>query len=78
MQPLPHGQGSGGRACRVTGRGRTLKRGGSADLNIYSTTAGAFLGWAYYPQITSSNQYGVLDGVVIDSPARTRTTDLWS
>ena len=43
-----------------------LKRGGSADLNIYSKSGGGFLGWAYYPQITSSNQYGVLDGVVIN------------
>jgi len=45
---------------------RKLKQGGSDALNIYSTTAGDFLGWAYYPQITSSNQYEVLDGVVID------------
>ena len=43
-----------------------LKVGGSAALNIYSTSGGGFLGWAYYPQITSSNQFGVLDGVVIN------------
>ena len=38
---------------------------GSANLNIYSTSGGGFLGWAYSPQITSSNQFRVLDGVVI-------------
>jgi hypothetical protein len=42
-----------------------LKEGGSADLNIYSTSGGGFLGWAYYPSITASQQFGVLDGVVV-------------
>ena len=42
-----------------------LKEGGPADLNIYTTSGGGFLGWAYYPSITASNQYGVLDGVVV-------------
>ena len=44
---------------------RELKQGGAADLNVYSTSGGGFLGWAYYPQITSSQQYVVLDGVVL-------------
>lgn len=43
-----------------------LKAGGSDDLNIYSTSADVYLGWAYYPSITASQQYGVLDGVVLD------------
>ena len=43
----------------------SLKRGDAADLNIYSTSGGGFLGWAYYPSITASNQFGVLDGVVV-------------
>ncbi|MBA3365619.1 MAG: zinc metalloprotease [Actinobacteria bacterium] len=42
-----------------------LKRGDSTDLNIYSTSGGGYLGWAYYPSIVTSNQYRVLDGVVI-------------
>ena len=42
-----------------------LKRGGSTDLNIYSTSGGGYLGWAYYPSIVTSNQYEVLDGVLI-------------
>jgi len=44
-----------------------LKKGDSTDLNPYLTSASFYLGWAYYPSITSSQQYGVLDGVVIDS-----------
>jgi hypothetical protein len=42
-----------------------LKRGDSTDLNIYTTSGGGYLGWAYYPSITASQQYGVLDGVVL-------------
>jgi hypothetical protein len=42
-----------------------LKRGDSTDLNVYSTSGGGFLGWAYYPRITNSNRYEVLDGIVI-------------
>jgi len=42
-----------------------LKRGGSTDLNIYSTSGAGYLGFAYYPSITTSNRYRVLDGVLI-------------
>jgi pregnancy-associated plasma protein-A len=42
-----------------------LKQGDAADLNLYTTSGGGFLGWAYYPSITASNQYSVLDGVVV-------------
>jgi hypothetical protein len=42
-----------------------LKQGGSSDLNIYTTSGGGFLGWAYYPSITASQRFGVLDGVVV-------------
>ena len=44
---------------------RALKRGDDSDLNVYSTTAGAYLGWAYYPSITETKQV-YLDGVVLD------------
>ena len=44
---------------------RALKQGDSADLNIYTTSGGGYLGWAYYPSITASQQYGVLDGVLL-------------
>jgi Pregnancy-associated plasma protein-A len=45
---------------------QALKRGGDDTLNLYITTAGAYLGWAYYPSITDDPTYAYLDGVVID------------
>jgi hypothetical protein len=42
-----------------------LKRGDATTLNIYSTSGGGFLGWAYYPKIVVYKHYQVLDGVVI-------------
>jgi hypothetical protein len=44
---------------------KALKQGGDDTLNVYSTTAGAYLGWAYLPSITESKQ-AHLDGVVLD------------
>jgi hypothetical protein len=44
---------------------RALKQGGDNTLNVYSTSGGAYLGWAYYPDITDTNQ-AYLDGIVID------------
>jgi hypothetical protein len=44
---------------------RALKRGGDNALNMYLTTAGAYLGWAYLPNIVNhGNAY--LDGIVVD------------
>ena len=40
-----------------------LKTGGDNTLNVYSTSAGAYLGWAYLPEITDTAQ-AFLDGVV--------------
>ena len=42
-----------------------LKVGGPTDLNIYSTSGGGYLGWAYYPSIVKYNGYEMLDGLVI-------------
>jgi hypothetical protein len=44
---------------------QALKQGGPADLNVYTTSGNAYLGWAYYPSIVGSSQE-YLDGVVID------------
>jgi hypothetical protein len=44
---------------------RALKQGGDNALNVYSNTAGDYLGWAYLPSITDSNQ-AHLDGIVLD------------
>lgn len=44
---------------------RALHQGGDNALNMYLTTAGPYLGWAYLPDIVrKGNAY--LDGVVID------------
>jgi hypothetical protein len=44
---------------------RALHQGGDNALNMYLTTAGPYLGWAYLPDIVNKgNSY--LDGVVID------------
>lgn len=44
---------------------KALKQGDASDLNLYSTSGWLYLGWAYYPSITDTNQ-AYLDGVVID------------
>ena len=44
----------------------TLRRGGPDALNLYSTTAGPYLGWAYLPDIVTKPGQAHLDGVVVD------------
>jgi hypothetical protein len=44
---------------------QALKQGGPGDLNVYTTSGNAYLGWAYYPSIVGTAQE-YLDGVVID------------
>ena len=43
---------------------QTLHRGDASDLNIYLTTAGAYLGWAYFPSNYKTKPW--IDGIVID------------
>ncbi|WP_460662448.1 zinc metalloprotease [Kribbella swartbergensis] len=45
---------------------RALHTGGPGALNYYSTTAGAYLGWAYLPDIVTKPGQAYLDGVVVD------------
>ena len=45
---------------------QALHTGGTDTLNLYLTTAGPYLGWAYYPSITDDPTFSYLDGVVID------------
>ena len=44
---------------------KALKRGDDGTLNVYTTSGGDFLGWAYLPEITDTAQ-AYLDGIVID------------
>lgn len=43
-----------------------LHQGGSDALNVYTTTAGAYLGWAYLPDILTKPGQALLDGIVLD------------
>jgi hypothetical protein len=43
---------------------KALHQGGWNALNLYATTAGAYLGWAYFPGLPDAQQY--LDGIVVD------------
>jgi hypothetical protein len=45
---------------------RALHRGGNNTLNIYTVDGGPYLGFAYFPDITTDPQYAILDGVVLD------------
>ena len=44
---------------------KALKQGGDNALNVYTTSGGAYFGWAYLPEITDTAQ-AYLDGIVID------------
>jgi hypothetical protein len=57
---------------------RTLRSGGADALNLYSTTAGAYLGWAYLPSILESPSQAYLDGVVIDWETIPGTSDTYA
>lgn len=52
---------------------RTLRRGDMGTLNYYSTTAGAYLGWAYLPGLNDAQAY--LDGIVVDWESMNKTSD---
>jgi Pregnancy-associated plasma protein-A len=57
---------------------QTLKQGGDNALNLYSTTAGAYLGWAYLPDITTKPGQAYLDGVVFDWESIPGTSDTYA
>jgi hypothetical protein len=52
---------------------RALHQGGDTALNVYFTTAGPYLGWAYYPSILNTAQ-AYLDGVVVDWESMVHTS----
>ena len=44
---------------------QALRQGGNDALNMYLTTAGVYLGWAYFPNVLD-NATRYLDGIVVD------------
>jgi hypothetical protein len=54
---------------------KALHRGGFETLNVYSTTAGPYLGWAYLPGLNDSLSY--LDGIVFDWESMPGTSDAY-
>jgi Pregnancy-associated plasma protein-A len=56
---------------------QTLHQGGPDALNLYTTTAGDFLGWAYLPDIVTKPGQAYLDGVVIDWESLRRVSDTY-
>ena len=49
-----------------------LHQGDATDLNIYFTTAGAYLGWAYFP--SDCKEHPWRDGIVVDRESMPRTS----
>jgi Pregnancy-associated plasma protein-A len=59
------------------GMKRALHSGGPEALNLYSTTAGDFLGWAYLPDIVDKPGQAFLDGIVVDWESMPGTSDTY-
>ena len=57
---------------------QTLRQGGPDALNLYSTTAGGYLGWAYLPNILTKPGQAHLDGVVVDWETIPGTSDTYA
>jgi hypothetical protein len=57
---------------------RALRQGGDDALNIYLTTAGIYLGWAYYPNQVNKNGSAYLDGIVVDWESMLGTSDRYA
>jgi hypothetical protein len=45
---------------------KALRQGGNDALNVYTSTAGVYLGWAYLPDILTKPSTAHLDGIVLD------------
>jgi hypothetical protein len=54
---------------------KALRRGDMGTLNYYSTTAGPYLGWAYFPGLNGAKAY--LDGIVVDWESMYKTSDTY-
>ncbi|HEX6681440.1 MAG TPA: zinc metalloprotease [Candidatus Limnocylindrales bacterium] len=54
---------------------RALHSGDAGTLEYYSTTAGPFLGWAYFPGLGAGHAY--LDGIVVDWESMYKTSETY-
>jgi hypothetical protein len=45
---------------------QTLRQGGNDALNVYTTSGGGYLGWAYLPDILTKPGQAHLDGIVLN------------
>jgi Pregnancy-associated plasma protein-A len=54
---------------------KALRQGDMDTLNYYSTTAGVYLGWAYFPGLNDAQAY--LDGIVVDWESMYKTSDAY-
>jgi hypothetical protein len=54
---------------------KALRRGDMGTLNYYSTTAGVYLGWAYFPGLNESRAF--LDGIVVDWESMYKVSDTY-
>ena len=54
---------------------KALRQGDMGTLNYYSTTAGPYLGWAYFPGLNDAQAY--LDGIVVDWESMYKTSDAY-
>jgi hypothetical protein len=57
---------------------KALHRGGDGTLNVYLTTAGPYLGWAYLPSITEQSGNSYLDGIVVDWESMLEVSDSYA
>jgi hypothetical protein len=55
-----------------------LHQGGSDALNVYSASAGAYLGWAYLPDILTKPGQAFLDGIVFNWETIPGVSDQWA
>ena len=56
---------------------QALKTGGDGTLNVYASSAGGYLGYAYLPEITNTAQ-AYLDGIVIDWETMPGVSSTWA
>ncbi len=57
---------------------KALRQGGNDALNVYTSTAGVYLGWAYLPDILTKPGNAHLDGIVINWETVPGASSTWA